>query len=372
VTQLRIIHFDSLAALRACAEAWDDLWRRSDATLPSLRAELLAQWVEQFAQPQDFHAIGVEADGQLVVALPLVRRKVARLFDAAAMPCNEWSSSGDLLLDATADGDSALDVLAAAIGEMPWSLLWLDEAELDAPRWQRFEQSLVRAGMTVAAHRRWQVGRVAINDHDWPAYKGRWSRKHRQAMAQALRRLAERGDVRLSMGSQLAPDEVAARMQRGFEVEDRSWKGAAGTSVLRSPGMAQFFVRQAQQAAQWGQLELALLHCSDRPVAFSYGLTAKGVFHSMKVGYDPEFAAQHPGQLLRYHLLERFFAEPDRTALDFQGPITAAHAAWLPALCTVGRLAVGPRSRWGRMAVQAYKNVWPCIRVLKGLKRNGS
>jgi CelD/BcsL family acetyltransferase involved in cellulose biosynthesis len=372
VIPLHIVHLDSLAALRDRTAAWDDLWQRSDVTLPALRAELLAQWVEQFARSDDFHAIGVEADGRLLAALPLVRRKVARMFDAAAMPCNEWSSSGDLLLDATTDNDATLDALTAAIGELPWPLLWLDEAVLDAPRWQRFEQALVRAGMTVARHERWQVGRVEINDHNWPAYKGRWSRKHRQQMAQALRRLADRGEVRLAIGSQLAPDEVTAWMQRGFEVEDRSWKGAAGSSVLRSPGMAEFFIRQAQQAAQWGQLELALLHCGERPVAFSYGLIAKGVFHSMKIGYDPEFAAQHPGQLLRYHLLEQFFAEPDRKALDFQGPMTAAHAAWLPEVYAVGRLAVAPRSRWGRITVQAYKNVWPFLRDWKRPHRNRS
>ena len=186
--------------------------------------------------PTSFHAIGVEAEGRLLAALPLVRRKVARVLDAAAMPCNEWSSSGDLLLDAAADGDATLDVLAAAIGELPWPLLWLDEAVLDAPRWQRLQQALVRAGMTVATHGRWQVGRVEVDGHDWPAYKGRWSRKHRQQMAQALRRLADRGEVRLSVGSQLAPDEVAAWMQRGFEVEDRSWKGGGGQFRAPQPG----------------------------------------------------------------------------------------------------------------------------------------
>ncbi len=184
-------------------------------------------------------------------------------------------------------------------------------------------------------------------------------------MAAAARRLAERGDVRLALDSQLTPHEAAAWMQRGFEVEDRSWKGRAGSSVLRSPGMADFFIRQAQQAARWGQLELATLLCNDRPVAFSYGLMAKGVFHSMKVGYDPEFAAQHPGQLLRYYLLERFFAEPQRKALDFQGPMTEAHAAWLPESYAVGRLAVAPRSGCGRLAVRSYKGLWPLLRKLK-------
>ncbi len=302
-----------------------------------------------------------------MAALPLVRRRLGRLLNIAAMPCNEWSSSGELLLDATVEqaslpapkpaGMPALQALAAAIRELPWPLLWLDEAVLDAPRWQGLQQAFVQAGMAVAEHPRWQVGRVVI-DHNWPAYKARWSRKHRQQMAQATRRLTQRGEVRLVVHARLAPDEVAATMRQCFETEDRSWKGAAGGSVLRTPGMAEFFIRQAQQAAQWGQLELAVLHCGGRPVAFSYGLSAKGVFHSLKTGYDPDFARLHPGQLLRYYLLEQLFADPARKALDFLGEMTESHAAWLPQCYTVGRLAVAMRGGLGRLAVWGYKNMW--------------
>ena len=101
MTHPRIIHLDSLKALRDAAEAWDDLWRRSDATLPTLRAELLAQWVEHFARPGDFHAVAVEVSGLWVAALPLVRRKIGRVLTVAAMPCNEWASCGELLWDAS-------------------------------------------------------------------------------------------------------------------------------------------------------------------------------------------------------------------------------------------------------------------------------
>jgi len=281
---------------------------------------------------------------------------------AATLPCNEWSGSGDLLLDADDASETALCALAAGIRETDVPLVWLDEAALGAARWRRLQQVLLRAGMGVAGHRRWLVGQVKI-DHDWPAYKARWSRKHRQKMAQAARRLAERGEVRLDVHSRLAPDEVEAMMRRCFEIEDRGWKGTAGTSVLRTPGMARFYVRQAEQAARWEQLEIVVLHCGYRPAAFSYGLSAKGVFHSIKVGYDPEYAQYHPGQLLRYHLLERFFADPERKGLDFQGPMTEAHAAWGPERYAVGRLAVAPRNICGRLAVLAYKHVWPWVRT---------
>ncbi len=383
VTQPRIIHIESLDALRATAGAWDDLWRRGAATLPSLRAELLAQWVEQFSRPEDFSAIAVESEGRLAAALPLIRsrkkgsdpfcrngpkgashkRGLYPFVRAAAMPCNEWVDSGDLLLDADDAADEALRALATGIRETDVPLLWLDAVTLDAARWRRFQQALLRGGMTVAGHRRWLVGRVEI-DHDWPAYKARWSRKHRQKMAQAARR---RGDVRLDVRSRLAPHEVETAMRQCFEIEDRGWKGAAGTSVLRTPGMAGFFVRQAEQAARCGQLEIVTLHCGGRPAAFSYGLSAKGVFHSIKTSYDPEYAEYQPGQLLRYYLLERFFADPERKAMDFLGPMTEAHAAWQPERYAVGRVAVAPRGLAGRLAVLAYKHVWPLVR--RGTRR---
>ena len=110
--------------------------------------------------------------------------------------------------------------------------------------------------------------------------------------------------------------------------------------MISVPGMSEFFIRQAQQLAAWGQLELAFLECDGRPIAFCYGQNAKGVFHSAKIGYDPQFARYSPGQLLRYFLLERFYTEPGRVAIDFLGPMTESHAHWRPETYTVARFAV--------------------------------
>ena len=88
------------------------------------------------------------------------------------------------------------------------------------------------------------------------------------------------------------------------------------------------------------------------PVAFAYGLTAKGVFHSIKVGYDRDFAEQLPGQLLRYYLLERFFADPERKALDFQGPMTEGPRRL--AARAIHDRPLGGRSAWDGPAG------WPC------------
>ncbi len=359
----RLVHLDSVDQLRAAAPAWDDLWRRSELTLPTLRAGLVAQWVGQFAPRAEFHALAVEDQGQWVAALPLVRRKVGRVIDAGAMPTNEWSSSGDLLLDATARVDTALDALVAAMVELPWQLFWLEEVAIDAPRWKAFQAAISRAAVTAHFQEQSQLGRIEI-DHDWEAYQRSWSRKHRQQMARHARRLARQDDVQLRVLSELAPQEVEGWMRRGFEVEDRSWKGAAGTSVLQTPGMFTFFTRQAEQLARWGDLELAFLECGKRPIAFSYGLSAKGVYHSYKVGYDLEYAGYSPGQLLRYQLFRRFYGDPQRRAIDCMTP-GDAHGKWKPATYAVGRLVVASRRLLARAALHTYKCCWPYVRRLR-------
>ena len=378
---LQVLQIKSLESLRELSDVWDNLWLRSRATLPTLRAELLAQWVERFGRPADFFAVAVGTPDKLAAALPLVGHRVGttashadsrhaghvgtsrlrRVYPfsrAAALPCNEWSASGDLLLDEDADAEPALRDLVGGIRDSGIRLLWLDEVELDAPRWRRFLDLCSASGMTVAERRRWQVGRVATDD-DWDSYRARWSRKHRQKMAHSARRLAELGEVRLDVDSRLPFEKVAPLMRRCFEIEDSGWKGKAGTSVLRTPGMAEFYIGQARQAAKLGQLEIVTLYCGERPISFSYGLTAKGVFHSTKIGYDPRFADYQPGQLLRYFLLERYFADPERKFFDFQGPMTPSHEAWLPELYTIGRAIVAPRGLPERIAVWAYKRIWP-------------
>lgn len=365
VSRPRLVHLASVDQLSAAAPAWDDLWRRSESTLPTLRAELLAQWVRQFAPRAEFHALAIEDQRRWVAALPLVRRKVARVVDAGALPLNEWSSSGDLLLDATARTETVLDLLVAAIVDLPWQLFWLDEVAVDAPRWKAFLAAVARAAMAAHYQEQGRIGRIEI-DHDWDAYKHRWSRKHRQQMARHARRLAERGEVQLRLLSQLAPEEVEGWMRRGFEVEDRSWKGRAGTSVVRTPGMLDFFTRQAEQLARWGQLELAFLECGGQPIAFSYGLRAKGVYHSLKVGYDSRYASYSPGQLLRYYLYRQFFGDPWRRAIDHM-TFSEAHQKWQPTTYCVGRLVIAPRRLLARAVLHAYRHCWPYVRRLRGI-----
>jgi CelD/BcsL family acetyltransferase involved in cellulose biosynthesis len=319
-----------------------------------MRAELVAQWIEHFAPRAKFFGLAVEENGRFLAALPLVRKKVARVFRAAAFPCNEWSSSGDLLLDAEINASKTLDLLISALAKLPASLLWLDEILPEANRWRAFCDGFSRRPAKMHLQTRYRVGRVEVAG-DWQAYQASWSRKHRQKMAHCLRQLSHFGKLELRLLSNFSQGEAAEAMRQGLEIENLGWKGEAGSSVLKTPGMESFFLRQAELLAREGQLELAFLESAGRPIAFAYGQTAKGVFHSAKIGYDPAYAEFSPGQMLRYFLLERFHHEPGRKALDFLGPLTESHAAWRPREYCVARLAASLGNPLGTLAIAAYR-----------------
>jgi CelD/BcsL family acetyltransferase involved in cellulose biosynthesis len=355
---MRLIKITTLEALRANSCAWDDLWWRSDATLPAMRAELLAQWIERFAPRRRFCALGVEDQGQWVAALPLVQCRVARLIPAGGLPSNEWSSSGDLLLDRQSDAESVLDLLVSGMSALGWPLLWLDEALLDAPRWIALHEALLRAKVSTARREHYRVARIEIGD-DWEVCQSRWSRKHRQKMSWAMRQLQRRGDLRHVTLRDLPPEAVEPPLRQGFDIEDSGWKGRSGSSVLRTPGMFPFFLRQAQQLARWDQLELHFLQSAGQTIAFTYGMAAKGAFHSCKIGYDPEFGGFSPGQLLRYYMLRQFHGDSRYSHLDCQGPLTDAHSTWRPALETIGRMAIAPGPMAGRAFLGACARLFP-------------
>lgn len=344
----------SVSALRGMAGAWDDLWQRSERAAPVARAELVAQWIEHFAPAAGFQALVVEHSGQLLAALPLVGRKLRGPLMAGGMPSNDWSDAGDLLLDPTCDIDAVMGTLAVGLRNAPWPLLWLDEVELAAPQWAAFVKALARFGMRHDAKTLFTSGRVELGG-DWNAYLGSRTKKHRHNMRRCESRLHEAGPSEFKLYERVAEHEAPQLLRRGFEVEDRSWKGAQGTSVLRSQGMFDFLCRQATELARKGHLRVALLEHHGVPIAFDYGYSAGGICYRAKIGYDEQFAWCSPGQLLGMHCLQRQSGQSGQRWTDFLGPLTDALEKWVTQPYLRQRLVVAMPSVLGRTLFEGYR-----------------
>lgn len=366
--QLRLIHLTSREELRANAPAWDDLWYRSDVSIPTARAELTTLWMEQFAPQTPCHALVVEEQGTWLAGFVFVGGRALGVVPAGRLPADFWISGSGFLLDPRRNPSEVLDTLVAGTRQLPWPVLWLDEAYLEWPCWMALQAAFSRAKMAASVHRYYRVPRFE-SDHNWETLTRRCSKKFREQIARAARRLAEVGEVRLVMLTQCTPESVEPHLRRGFEVEHRCWKGRVGHSVLRE-GVFSYFLRQAQQLAGWGQLHLAFLECAGRPVAFAYGVVGKGVYHSVRIGYDEEFARFSPGHLLRYSLFRELWCDPTYRAIDFAAGMTEAQSHWRPPTYAAGDVVVASGGLVGRAVVHFHQHWLPYLRrVRRSLRR---
>jgi CelD/BcsL family acetyltransferase involved in cellulose biosynthesis len=366
---LELIHLTSLEGLRAAAADWDDLWRRSEVTLPTSRAEPLAIWLDHFARHARFEALGVAEDGRWLAALPLVAKRLARIFEAGSLPNSPWSPAGELLIDQSVNIGPVLETLVGGLSRLPWQVLWLNGAITDSARWREFLAACERGGLGTHVQEQQRLG-FTPRGESWEEFEKNLSRNHRQNMRKHARRIERDGEVRLVVVDNLQQDEIEGVLRRSFEVEDRNWKGRAGTSVLGTPGMFDFYCRQAAAAAAHGELRVCMLEFDGRPIASEYAFRAKGVYHCFKVGYDDAFAAYSPGQLLRYYLFRRLHEDPDWRYTDWMGPLTEAFGKWTGTTTAVGRVVVAQPRLLARTLLHAYKHWWPAVRRWRDVVRS--
>jgi CelD/BcsL family acetyltransferase involved in cellulose biosynthesis len=361
--------------LRQTAVAWDDLWQRSDVASPVSRAEPVALRVEHLAGGSSFRGLIVEHEGRLVAALPLVNRRLKGILSVGSLPCNCWLAGGALLLDPQTDTAMALDCLLSAIPDLPWPVLWLDQVSFEDGTWRTFRLAAERAGLSMSVREHFRIGQIDIG-RDWEAYKARMKGDHRRKVNRYVRKLDDAGGAELKVYRDMGAEQVEELTRRAFEIEDRSWKGAGRTSVLKNPTIFAHYCHEAQALAKFGLLEIAFLEHQGRPMAFVFAYSAKGVFYATKLGYDDEFAKFGPGQQLLWRLLEEFHADPTRRLFDFAGPLVPFHQVWATRSYPVGPLVVATPKLLGRGLFHAYTQWQPRARqvqekvstVLQGLR----
>lgn len=354
----QLFHLDALSALRSAAGAWDDLWRRSEVVMPLACAEPLAMWYEHFAPAASVRILVVAEQDRFVAALPLVGGRLGRCLPVGRLPACAWSLAGDLLVDEQAAWDPVLDTLAKGVSRLAWPLLWFDGVPVETPRWRALRQATQRAGWPTMAVDQPRVAEVALAA-DWDAYLAGRSRNHRRNIRRASRRFSERGG-RLLVYDDPSPDRVDALITRGFEVERRSWKHRSGSTVIDTPGMLDFYCRQARYLAGRGQLMLAVLEHEGRAISFHYGYRAKASYLLMKIAYDTAFADWSPGRLLMAEMIRWLHEnQTEIQRIDFLGPVSSATMPWKTGTYGLGRLVVAPGGRFGETLLRAYRQTRP-------------
>ena len=315
-----------LQSLLANAEAWNGLWARCDVTYPGNRAENIAAWMRCFEAHRDLILNTVWDNDRLVAALPLFNKGQKLGLSNWSLTTNCWAISGDLLLDPDYSSDLLCEHLVDGLENESWSLIKFEEVAIESTRWQSFSRALKAKGHLI---RESCAGPIAVTDvlQDWSAYQASWSGNHRSAVKKGIKRLSKLGDVKVERFENHQDGDLKTVLTECFELENRTWKGEAGTSVLKSD-MLDYFIDEATNLLNNGMLHLWLLKLDGRLIAFEYCPVAKGVVFSNKISFDPDYSKYSPGNVLRFHQHE-FYQQDQQTRLfDMMGITCKNKAKW--------------------------------------------
>ncbi|RMF39661.1 MAG: GNAT family N-acetyltransferase [Planctomycetota bacterium] len=348
-------------------DTWKDLWKRCTGIQPSVQAECIIHWQRLF-QPSSRIVWLLVLRGQRAVAgLPLIERTDTRLGRMWQLPVSSNVHAGDLLLDLQEEPEASCRELARGLSQLGFGWIRMEEVDLDAFRWQHFLSAVRQESLAVAIGLPSPTALIDIGD-DWAAYKQSWSRNHRSALKRSWKKLAGCGKVEIECVTQAEDAVLTELMEQCFALEDRGWKGAAGTSIARVPGLREYYLREAQIMRDRGHLHLWLLRLDGQIIAFEYCHVANGVCYSHKLSFDPDYQAYSPGKILRGKQLESYFADPQMKLLDTLGTMCRAKAAWATRVYRSTRLTLSTGNVWSRSTVEAYRQAQPWVRRLRTMR----
>ena len=358
-----------LQSLLDNAKAWNDLWTRSDVTYPGSLAENIVAWMRRFEAHRDLIVSTVWDNERLVAALPLFNNGKKFGLSNWSLTTNCWAISGDLLLDPKYSSDLLCESLIDALENKSWSLIKFEYVPIESPLWQSFSRTLTAKGHVI---RDSSAGPVAVTDvlQDWAAYQASWSCNHRSAVKKGIKRLSSLGDVTVERFEDHEGGDLKTVLSECFELENRTWKGEAGTSVLKND-MLDYFLEEATNLLNSGMLHLWLLRLDGRLIAFEYCPVAKGVVFSNKISFDPEYSKYSPGNVLRFHQHE-FYQQDQQTHLfDMMGITCKNKAKWATRTYATSNLVVS-NGALGKFALSVGQWLKPTGTALEPLPNLGA
>ncbi len=142
---------------------------------------------------------------------------------------------------------------------------------------------------------------------------------------------------------------VSAAFEEFLVLEDASWKGANGTSLLSNPQDAAFVRKLIGNLAQRGDASVVSLRLDGRMIAGQVVLYSGATAYTWKTAYKADYAKYSPGAVLVDKVAELLLAMPAITTVD-----SCSDEAGFMGQLWVGRrpladllVDVGPRRSFG-------------------------
>lgn len=132
--------------------------------------------------------------------------------------------------------------------------------------------------------------------------------KIKKSLKEDLRRARKKakalGKTEFKLICGFSEDNLAEHLATGFHIEASGWKGRNNTAILCHAPRKEFFERYAHASLRDRTLRLCFLLINDQPVAVQYAIEAMNAYWLLNIGYDEQFRACSPGNILLYESIK--------------------------------------------------------------------
>ncbi len=334
----------------ALRSEWDALVEATNDEV-FYRHDFIRTWIDNFKPDTHLRIlIGRNNRGKLVAALPLIQERALLMgvpVRQLSSTANDHSCRFDLIADdAAAAGFAFFNYLAS---DTSWDVLRLTDVPESGNAWQLY-WAAEEAGFPVGVWESLQSPYVALS-YSYEKLENRLKAKFKANLHRRHKRLCEKGAVTLEKVT--GGYYVKQRLQQGYALEQRGWKGRGGTAISQDDKTLGFYTDLAQIASDAGYLSLYLLRLNGRPIAFQYGLAYGDRYYLLKPAYDETLKECSPGQLLMSWVLNDCIKR-GLSEFDFLGPDMPWKREWADRTRRHDWLFVFSPSPFGR-ALQSYK-----------------
>jgi len=174
-------------------------------------------------------------------------------------------------------------------------------------------------------------------DRPFDEYWSERSRNLRRNIIKKTNRLNDHGIV-WSLKQITDPEKLPDAVRTYGEIEQRGWKGEAGTAVDINDNSGSFYVEMLDRFAARGQATAYQLIFDNEPVASAITIKGCGMMVILKITFDEAKSDYSPGLLMMYELHKVAFMDPSVEMIEYYGKATQRAQQWAVRLRTLYHL----------------------------------
>jgi len=327
---LTIVVHDSLESLALLQPEWEALLGEYPPASIFSTYEWLVPWWRAFGNRDRLLVLAFRSSSSALVGLAPLAVTIHRGFPSSLRVLR-------LMGDGSHDSDN-LDIPVRPGYEAAVSRRFLDWMRQNARLWDVCElntlpaNSLIGARLTddlaksgwrcLTSTRPQSVVELAEN---WESYLKGISSKERGKIGLRTRRLEKKYEVRIRPWAE--ENEIDSLLQALFELHAKHWQLRGLPGTLHSPARRQFYGELARLLLARGRLKFWVLELNGKVVAAQFGLRYGTTVFSLQEGFDPEYAADSVGYVLRSQVLKHVIEDGVRR-YDFLGGTDESKMRW--------------------------------------------